>query len=334
MAQIVPVPFLRRFSADASRHVLHFQRGTLRRSGRGLAFWFRPDGASIAELPMDDRQLPFLLKGQSADHQDVAVQGNLVWRVADPERLAARIDFSIGLRSGQLKAQPLDQIGEVLMTLARRHVLAHLKGSGVRALLEAGAAPVAETVAAGMRADDTLAGLGLELVALGVAELSPTRELARALQAPTFERLQAEADEAGFARRAQAVEKERAIAENELANEVELAARRGELIARQAGNAREEAEAEAERARIAAAAEAGRIREIEGARAETERALFGAYAEMPPAVLLALAARDFAGKLERVDSVTLTPDMLGALVGQLRGALDAGPGRLPAGPDA
>ena len=55
--------------------------------------------------------------------------------------------------------------------------------------------------------------MGLEVVTVRVADVSPSAELKRALQTPTFERLQQQADEATFERRALAVEKERAIAE-------------------------------------------------------------------------------------------------------------------------
>jgi hypothetical protein len=39
---------------------------------------------------------------------------------------------------------------------------------------------------------------------------------------------------------------------------------------------------------------------------------------LEPAVLYALAAREFAGKLERIDSLTVSPDMLSGLMSQLR----------------
>ena len=48
---------------------------------------------------------------------------------------------------------------------------------------------------------------------------------------PTREAIQQAADEATFQRRAQAVEKERAIQENELQNKIELARREEQLIA-------------------------------------------------------------------------------------------------------
>ena len=98
------------------------------------------------------------------------------------------------------------------------------------------------------------------------------------MQTPTFEALQQKADEATFERRALAVDKERAIAENELANKTELARREKQLIAEEAENARDRATGLAEAQQIEAAAEAERIRTVESAKAEAES---GAYRDLP-----------------------------------------------------
>ena len=329
MAQIRKYPFVRHIRTEASSHVQYFRRGRLKRSGRGLSFWFDPAGASIAELPQADRELTFMVKSQSADYQDLAVQGTILWRVEDAERLADRVDFTLDLKTGLHRAKPEDHIQSILTGLAREFADSYLKQLGVRAVLEAGLAPLQSAVNAGFAAEPTSEDMGLAVIAVRVAALTPTSELARALQAPTFESLQQQADEATFARRALAVEKERAIAENELANQVELATRRSDLIAREDDNARSEAEAEAaarkiraeaeaEAKVIGAEAEATRIRSVEQAAAEMEKARMAAIAQLEAPVLFALAAREFAGKLERIDSLTVSPDMLAGLVNQVR----------------
>jgi len=321
MAYVTRYPMVRHLRADAANHIQYFRQGERVRSGRGLAFWFAPDGASISEIPMDDRELPFLLKGQSADYQDLTVQGGLVWRVVNPETLGERIDFSIDLAKGELIGKPVDQINNALVTLTRRFALSYLKNLTVRDVLERGIAPLQEAIGEGFAASDTLDGMGLQLVAAGVADIAPSSELARALQAPTFESLQQKADEASFARRALAVEKERAISENELNNRIELATQQKDLIAREAENTRSEAEAKAAALTISAEAEAGRIRVIEQAKADMEGRRIDLVSGLPPSVLMAFAAREFAGKLNRIDSLTITPDMLSGIGNQLKGLL-------------
>ena len=330
MAEIRTYPLLppRWFRAEASSHVRMFRNGELARDGRGLAFWFAPDKVSIAEIPMSDREMTFLVKTQTADYQDIAVQGTVLWAVRDPGMLSDRVDFSVDLELGLHAAEPEDHINKVIQGLVRGIAEAYIKGFGVRALLEAGLSGFQARLDAGLVEDPTMAGLGIEIVSVRLNALTPSSELARALQAPTFESLQQQADEATFARRALAVDKERAIAENELANQIELASRRSDLIDREGSNARAEATSvakaqeirargEAETTVIFAEAEATRIREVEAAEAEAERVRMEAVNALGADKLFALAARELAGKLEKIDGVTVTPDMISGLLGQL-----------------
>ena len=69
-----------------------------------------------------------------------------------------------------------------------------------------------------------------------VSSIKPTADLEKALETKTREKIQQEADEAMFERRALAVQKERAIAENELQNQIELSIREEQLIKQQGQN--------------------------------------------------------------------------------------------------
>ena len=110
MAQIRRFPLFSHIRSEASSHLTYHRRGTLRRSGRGLAFWLDPSVASISEVPMADREMTFVVNAQSADFQDLAVQGSILWRVVDPGRLAERVDFTLDLKTGKPLAEPEAQI--------------------------------------------------------------------------------------------------------------------------------------------------------------------------------------------------------------------------------
>lgn len=314
MAMITNFGLVARLRSDASQHVIRWKNGRRAASGRGLFFWFAPDNASLAEIPLDDREMTLFVKGRSADFQDVTVQGMLGWRVAEPERAADRVDFTISPTRGQFNARPIESIETRLSGIAAQVAIDHLAQASVRELLDAGIEPLRERLTQALTAEPALAEIGVEIVSVRLANLAPSSELERALQTPTFEALQQKADEASYQRRALAVEKERAIAENELANQVELARREKQLIAEEAGNARNRAEGEAQALMIEAEAEAGRIRAVEQAKAEAEQAHMAVYRDLPANVLLGLAARDFAGKLDKIEHVNVTPDMLASLL--------------------
>ncbi|WP_264048828.1 SPFH domain-containing protein [Methylobacterium flocculans] len=310
-----PVAQLR---SEASAHVIRYRNGQIRQSGRGLVFWFRPETASISEVPMDDREMTLFVRARSRDFQTVVAQGTIGWRVVDPEMLASRVDFSIDLRTGRLRAEPVERIEARLSGIAGQTVLQAIGASPVGTLLDAGPAPLRIILDDILRAAPALAEIGVAVVSVRLDHLAPSSELERALQTPTFEGLQQKADAATFARRALAVEKERAIAENELETRTELARRETLLIAQEAENARGRAAGLAEAQGLEAAADAERIRLVEGARAEAEQRRAGIYRDLPPAVLLGLAARELAGKLDTIEHVNITPDLLASVLGEFR----------------
>jgi regulator of protease activity HflC (stomatin/prohibitin superfamily) len=322
--------------------VIRYRNGAVVRSGRGLSFWFRPLDAAIAELPLDDQELPFLFHGRSADVQEVIAQGIVTYRVADPETLAARIDFGIDLRTGHHTKSPLDQLADRLTQLAQQHALELIAVTPLAELVAEGAARLRTRIESGLAADTHLAGMGIAVVSVRVSAVSPSSEVERALEAPARERISQAADEAAFARRAAAVDKERAIAENELANRIELARREAVLVEQDGANERRRAtekaaasrigtEGKAAERRIAAAADAEAISAVEGARVAVETERLAAYRDLPAAVLMGLAAREFAGKIETIEHLNLTPDLLGTLLADLA---RAGTRRLDPGPAA
>lgn len=328
MAEIRRYPFFRHLRAEPTSHVLGYRGGRLRREGPGQAFWFRAINTAIAEVPIDDRELPFLFHVRSADFQALTVQGVITFRVVDPQRVARRIDFAVDLDTGRWTQTPLEQLAGLVMQLAQQFVIDELVKRDVRRILADGVAPIRAHIAAGLAAEPALQDLGIEVVAVRVAAVAPTAEMEKALQQPTREAIQQDADQATFQRRALAVESERAIAENELQNRIELARREEELVGREGANQRKRAEEQSaaamveaqgadERHALAAARKAATIDEVQGAqlRVDAERAKIDAA--MPPDVLLALALRELADNLGKIEHLTITPDMLTPVLAKL-----------------
>jgi regulator of protease activity HflC (stomatin/prohibitin superfamily) len=338
MAEIRSFPFLRHLRAEPTSHVLAFRRGRLVRAGRGLAFWFRPLITGVSELPADDREIDFLFRARSLDYQDVALQGAIAWRVEDAKLLAERVDFSIDLKSGAWLRQPLDKVAGLITQMAQQHAAEVVSRTAVREALRLGAGLLRETIASGLAGDGTLAEMGLSIVSVRVSSVAPAADLEKALEMPMRERIQQESDQAIYERRALAVEKERAIQEAELQNQIELAHREEQLIGQRGQNERRRVTDDAEAKRIAAQAEAERsaieaqaksesMRLVDRARTEAEQARMDIYRALPATVMLGLAARELAGKLQRIDHLNLGPDLFGP---QLLALVEAGTKKLEA----
>ncbi|MFI5912477.1 SPFH domain-containing protein [Dactylosporangium sp. NPDC051541] len=339
MADVSRRMFMRHLRGAPTSWVRHHVGGKVRHEGVGQSFWYRPLTAVLSEVPIDDRELPLLFHARTSDFADVTVQATVTYRISAPATAAERLDFSVDPKGGQWRAQPLDQVATLLAELAQQPALDLLARLPLTEALTAGIAPVREAVSAALGSDPRLADTGVSVVSARVVAIRPEPDLERALQTPTREAVQQEADRATYARRARAVEQERAISENELQNKIELARREQQLVEQHGANTQRQAEldataalvaaqAEAERATVAAVAEADadRVRtqaRADGVRAvglaegEAEAARLAAYRDLPPAVLQALALRELAGQLPEIGQLTITPDVVTDLLNRL-----------------
>jgi regulator of protease activity HflC (stomatin/prohibitin superfamily) len=328
MADVTRRLFLRHLRGAPTAWVRHVVRGKVAHEGTGRSFWYRPLTAVLSEVPVDDRELPLFFHARTADFADVTVQATVTYRVSDPALAAARLDFSIDPNRGTWRAQPLDQVATLLAELAQQPALDLLAGLPLTEALTAGVGAVRQAVSAALAGDARLTDTGVSVVSARVVAVRPELDLERALQTPTRETVQEDADRATYARRARAVEQERAIAENELQNKIELSRREQQLVEQRGANARRVAQLEAEREQIAASSEADATRVRDEARAagvravglaegDAEAARIAAYRDLAPAVLQALVLRELAGQLPEIGQLTVTPDVVTDLVTRL-----------------
>lgn len=328
MASISRYPMLRRVRSEPTFHLVHLRGGKTSHSGAGLSFFFNPATAAMSEVPTADREQGFLLHARSRDFQDVTVQATIAYRFVEPELAASRYDFSIDLLHGEWRSEPLLNVGNLLVEMARQPALQQVAMMTMAETLAVGVVPIRDAIAAAMAADNRLADRGIEVTDIRLSGIRVEPELERALQATTREQVQQEADRATFERRAIAVENERAIAENELHSQIELARRQEDLVLQQGTNARQRATEEAKAALVSAEAKAERDRLAAQVAAETKKlngeaqghfnqAVLAPYNAMNQGNLLAMAVKDLAGNLPKIDNLSITPELLTPLLNGL-----------------
>jgi regulator of protease activity HflC (stomatin/prohibitin superfamily) len=330
MADIRNFFFVRHLRGSPTTHVLYQRKGTVVRQGTGQSFWFRPLAAVLSEVPVDDRELPLLFHARTVDFQDVSVQATLTFRFTEPALVASRMDFSIDPDTGRLRATLLDHAAQLLTELAQQHAMDLIAARELTATLANGLADIRERMRAGLAADQRLPETGIVIVDVRVVAIRPEADLERALQTPTREEIQQAADRATYERRALAVERERAISENELQSKIELAIREERLVEQrganerrrateQAASARIKSDSEAEQMRINARAKADHTRLVGTAEAEMDAARVAVLADLDQPVLLSIALRDLAGQLPMIGTLNLTPDLITNALAQLTG---------------
>lgn len=308
--------------AAPTTYVIHHQNGRVRRQGRGLAFFFYAPSSTIVAVPIASADIPFAFKETAADFQDVALQGQLTYRIADPVRAASLLDFSVSAAARTHTSDDPEKLPDRLVQTTQILTRAVVQRLPLREALVSSDGVVAEVLAA-LRASESVQMLGVEILGLVITSIRPTPEIARALEAGAREELQREADEAVYARRNAAVEQERRIRESELNTEIavqekqrqireaQVAAdisverQRAVLIDSRAENERKDADARA----YALAAILQPLRETDW---RTLTAVGGAGGDAP--TMIALAFRELAENAGRIGELNVTPDLLRSLL--------------------
>ncbi|HEX6788863.1 MAG TPA: SPFH domain-containing protein [Gaiellaceae bacterium] len=320
MADISVFPLARHLRGAPTRYIRHTRNGRVVHNGVGQSFWFLPLSAVLSEVPVDDQELPLTFHARTADYQDVFVQATVTYRLAEPSLAAERIDFGIDPRTGGWDAEPLTQLAGLLADLAQQHALELLGRLQLAEALVDASPLLRQRIESALTEDDRLLAIGIAVVAVRVGPVRPEPDVEKALGTPARELVQQDADRATFERRALAVESERAIAENELQNQIELAAREQELIVQRGRNEQRRVEDAAAASRVEATAQAERVRVVGEAEGGAERARLAAYGDLQPPILLGLALKELAANMPEIERLTLAPDLLGEALARVAGA--------------
>jgi hypothetical protein len=300
--------------------VLLFRNGRVKREGLGLSFFYFEPRSTIVAVSVASTDVPFIFPEVTGDFQNVTVQGQLTFRVADPKRLASLLDYS--LRAGAYASDDPGKLPLRIAHAAQTATRAEIQARPLRAaLVEADL--IAARVGAALRESPTLAALGVEVIAFALAAIKPVPETGRALEAEARERLLREADDAVYARRNNAVEQERTIKENELATEkalqarqreieetkmeasIHLEQRRKDLVAREAENLRARADAQGYATEM-------QLAPLKGLDPKSLQVLATGSAD--PRLLVAMAFQEIAQNAARVGTLNISPDLLDSLL--------------------
>jgi len=279
------------FKAEPTEYILAYTNGRIFRQGAGPAFWYWRPSASIVLVPLSTIDALFVLNETTGNFQAVTVQGQITYRIAEPQTIAGLLNFTIDPRTRQYLSEDPAKLSQRIVNVVQAHTRAELRQLALEDALR-GADGLARTVLARIQEENALAAMGVECVSLFFTAIKPTPEMAKALEAEYREALQKRADQAIYSRRADAVEQERKIKQNEISTAVDLEQRRRELVDFQGENARKQAEFEAEATRITLAP----------------------YQALDTRLTLALAFRDFAANAGKIGNLTITSEILEQLL--------------------
>ena len=326
---------LRYAKASPSTYVIQYRNGQPVREGTGLAFFYFAPNASLVSVPLESVDVPFMFNEVSSDFQEVTVQGQVTYRVADPKILASLMNFTLK-PNGEYVSDDPTRLPQRVVNAAQVQLRSVLSGQTLHELLR-GSEQMVQSVRDGLRRPDGLPSLGLELVNLAVLAVRPNPETARALESTVREQILKQADDAMYLRRNSAIEQERAVKENEFNTEIAIETKKRQI---------RETQLEAERAALEKRQQiqdqetAGRIAledknkaltdlRVENARKEADAKAYAVGSVMKavqgvdpkvlqaltvgnadPSALIAMAFQGLAENAERIGELNISPDLL------------------------
>ena len=215
------------YKADSSTFVIQTKSGKVRRAGKGLGFFYRPARSSVSAIPTEVQESPFIFSLQTADSRRSRCRARLrgeSWT----RKTAEMLNFNLKKgASSYVSEDPLKLSDRVVRT-----VQSAVQGQVASATLREALALNRQQLGAVRQLlanEKALLALGLEVMNVVVAAITPTTETARALEAEAREAILQEADDAIYARRKSAVEQERVIKEAELQTQLSVQQKEQEI---------------------------------------------------------------------------------------------------------
>ena len=290
------------FKAQPTEYVIKFSSGRVRREGQGLAFFYWKHNTQVVAVPTSSMDANLVFNEVTRNFQAVTIQGQFTYRIHDPKRTTALLNFTMDPASRQYVSNDPDRLAQRITNVIQMETRTEIQRRSLEEVLSQ-----FETIAAAVQArikDSALLDpTGAELLSVYFVAAKPTPEVAKALEADYRETLLRKADMAIYARRAAAVEEERKIKENELSTEITLEENRKALVDLQGQNALREAEGR------------GKALEEEARYRARARGLeLSVYEAVDPRKVLALAMTDLGQNAGRIGNLTITSEILAAIL--------------------
>ena len=320
--------------------VIQYKKGTLKKKGQGLSFWYYAPTTSLVAIPVGSVNASFIFAEYSQDFQELSIQGQLTYRISDPLKTAQLLNYTINNRKHTYISDDPEKLSDRLINLLQIAVKGVIKQLNLKQAIIA-SDQVAGSSFKTLCENEMVRSLGVDILSITIAAIKPKPETAKALEAETRENILKEADQAILQRRNYAIEQERIIRESELNTEIavehknrqiretkletESIAQRKQLAMKeeqinfevqQEQRNRELVDLKSRNEKIEADTKAYALNEImkiyENMDVDTLKAL--ANGGLDSGRLMALAFQGLADKAEKIGNLNITPDLLASMI--------------------
>ena len=321
-------------------HIFRYKKGQIIMQGEGLSFWYYAPTNSFVAVPIGSSDSPFMFSETTTDFQEITIQGQLTYRIAEPEKTAKMLNYSINSYNLRYISDDPQKLSERLISTVLVATKTAVKSLTLKEAITSSDI-IAQKIQKALVSDTMVKALGVEILSVVITAIRPNPETAKALEAETREQILRDSDEAIFTRRNFAVEQERKIRESELNTEIAVENKNREIQEKKMESEKlvmqkriemEEAHmrfkiSQEEKNKALVTLKVHNEKMEADAKAHAVSALMKAYTQLDPEVLkafansqmdagrlIATAFQGIADKAEKIGNLNITPDLLNEIV--------------------
>ncbi len=271
--------------------IIKFSGGKIRRSGRGLSFFYQSYKTNIVAIPAVTIDANFIFNEMTKNYQAITLQGHFTYKINDPKAMALILDYTIDPTTNKYQTTDPEKLQlriTNIVQLETRNEIERLNLEDAIRISKELAIKVLESA----KDVPILKEMGVNLLSITFSSIRPTPEISKALEADYREALAKKADQAIYERRAAAVEQERKIKENELSTQITLEEKKKGLISLSGENKIKEAEFNSKALEL----------QLEP------------YKTIDSKMVLALALKELALNAGRIGNLTITSEILSQIL--------------------
>ena len=206
-------------------YVMVIKNGKVVKEGLGLSLFYNDMTTNIMVAPSTAFDGAFAFDDLvTSDYQSVCVQGVTTYMIRDYAKASKMLDFAYQpkIPTDEKTARQMALLEKRINNIIKAIVIREVSRQDVRTIMRL-ADEMAVKIGEDLAKDESVAKLGVNIVAVNILGINPRPETRKALEAAAREEILKEQDDAIYKRRNAAIEQERVIKENEINTEIKVA---------------------------------------------------------------------------------------------------------------
>ncbi|MFN5801859.1 MAG: SPFH domain-containing protein [Burkholderiales bacterium] len=180
-------------------YVFRLKGGQVIQKGEGLSFYYFAPTTSLVAIPTGSSDVPFIFTEKTIDFQEITVQGQITFRISDPEKTAKLLNYGLNSRTLRYLSDDPEKLPQRLINSVHVVTKSEIKRLTLKASLQS-SEEIVRKVVDELSVDKMVQSLGLEILGVSILAVKPNPEKENGLDEDTREEILRESDQAIFMR--------------------------------------------------------------------------------------------------------------------------------------